>query len=101
MKEDVENNEEIINWDAIKVGGFSIDIQKAQQFLSEASAAKQLLRTTQQSREIGNYSYGIIAKDSRVRGTDIDIFDKLSSLVGSKGIFMKNDYITNNLHKIL
>lgn len=100
LREEIIKGEEILNWDALKVGGFSIDIKKAQEYLTQASASKQLLRTTVESRESNNYSYGIIAKDNNVREVDKNIFDQLSSLVGSKGITIKNSYINKNLNSL-
>lgn len=101
LKKIIEKNEKILEWEALRVSGFSVDIKTAEQFLSKASAAKQLLRTTEKSREKYNYSYGVIARDDTVREVDSSIFDKLSSLVGSKGIFIKNDYIINYMPKHL
>lgn len=101
LKKKIEDNEKILEWDALKVTGFSVNIKTAIDFLSQASASKQLLRTTKESREKYNYTYGIIAKDDNVREVDIEIFDKLSSLVKTKGIFIKNKYIIDNLPRTL
>lgn len=97
----LKEGEEVLSWTALdkKDDETSLKIKQYKESEEYVSDIKSMLRTTEESRIKGNYSYDKFYNNALIIWQNEAILEKISNIIGSTDITFNHKIITENLFK--